>query len=476
MQITYQQASHRQRWLFYIALVVVLVVGGLLVAGSQALLFVDTNDFQRVVGHLNLTPLGDGLRWALSSQPSRTPGNPEIASHIFTFAGWVQRYLPGSVFDLARTALVAKCLLVVCACVLAWQCTQALQRGAWWFCCFALAWLAVFFMAHNIGMAQSFYAEYAFLIAFPLLLIGMLARNRGARLVCLGLGVFVCGLAKVQYFYVPLLALVCVWVASWWQRVATDKALLKLLLAIQVLCLVPMLIGKNAALNGHHGLYLGSYMVLTPAQLDKLGVPAAERACIGVDAWGNAFAGEGGTEVKRNAPTCFPETPRLSKRDVLRPYMHYPQALMGLAQYALPSHFTVHYFHVFPGNFYLKRVEGGTQAVTDLLLGMTDARERYITPMTPFFLLAALAFFAISRSRKAQALRSMAAAGLLLGLFVASQIVVAMLGEGVRDLSKHLWAAQLALDMLVLLIALQALGWLCNWRQAPTGHSQAELS
>ena len=100
--------SHRSRWLFFIGFLAVGVVGVALIWGSQALLFADTNDFQRVVGHLYLTPLGDGIRWALPERPFRMPGNPELASHIFTLAGWVQRYLPGAVFDISRTALAAK--------------------------------------------------------------------------------------------------------------------------------------------------------------------------------------------------------------------------------------------------------------------------------------------------------------------------------------------------------------------------------
>lgn len=459
MTTTPTLSGHRSRWLFCLCFLVVAVVGVALVWGSQALLFADTNDFQRVVGHLYLTPVGDGIRWALPERPFRMPGNPELASHMFTFAGWVQRYLPGNVFDLSRTALAAKVLLLGYAAVLGWQCAVALQRGAVWCAVFALAWLAAFFMAHNIGMAQSFYAEYACLIALPLMLLGMLASRRAARLLCLGVGALVCGLAKVQYFYWPLLVLLCLWVGSRWQRVLPDRGLLKLLFAVQILCLVPLLIGKNAGLNAYHGVYLGSYMVLTPAQLDGLQLPAERRDCIGVDAWGNALSGPGGTQVQHTDRDCYPVTPKLGKGDVLRPYLHYPLTLWRLARFALPSHFTVQYFHVFPGHYYLQRHDGGAKPVTDLLLRMSEVRDRIVTPLAPLFLLAALALLAASRSWHAVRLRPLAAGGLLLALLVVSQVVIVLLGEGVRDMSKHLWAAQLALDMLVVLTALQCLGW-----------------
>ncbi len=461
MTTAFASTSRRSRWLFFISCAVIAAVGAWFITGAQALMFVDTNDFQRVVGHLYLTPLGDGIRWALPERPFRIPGNPELASHVFTFAAWVQRFLPGSLFDLSRTALAAQCLLLVYACVLAWQCAKALQRGALWCTGLGLVWLAVFFMAHTIGMAQSFYAEYVFLIAAPLLLIGALASSPRVRLLCLCVGALACGLAKVQYFYVPLLVLASVWAASCWQRVAVDKRLLKSLLVIQIVCLVPLLIGKNGALNAHHGLYLGSYMALTPVQLDGLKVSEAERRCIGVDAWGNALTGPGGTVVHTGVPTCYPESPKLSKRDVLRPYLHYPQALWALAAGALPHHFTVHYFHVFPGNFYLKRTGNGAQPATNWLIRMTDWRNRVITPLAPVFVLAALVGLAVSRRSQAPGLQRLAVGGLLLALFFVSQIVITLLGEGVRDLSKHLWAAQMALDMLVPLVLLQAfsLGW-----------------
>ena len=102
MTTTPALSGHRSRWLFCICFLLVAVVGVVLVWGSQALLFVDTNDFQRVVGHLYLTPLGDGIHWALPERPFRMPGNTELASHIFTFAGWVQRYLPGNVWWLLQ--------------------------------------------------------------------------------------------------------------------------------------------------------------------------------------------------------------------------------------------------------------------------------------------------------------------------------------------------------------------------------------
>ena len=465
--------SSRHRWRYGLGFAAVVLVGLVLALASQSLLFVDTNDFQRVVGHLGLTPLGDGIRWAMPERPFRMAGNPELTSHIFSLAALVQRAVPGGVFDLARTALAAKCLMLVYACVLGYQCSRALQRGPLACTVIALGWLVVFFMAHNIAMAQTFYAEYGFLMALPLLVVGVLAQRPRVRMLCLGVGAFVCGLAKVQYFYLPLLVLVCVWVADRWQGQAPAKALIRLLVVVQVLCMVPALIGKNAAFNAYHGVYLGSYMVLTPGEMDGLGVPAQKRQCAGLDAWNNQLSGPGGTVVKDVGHTCFPEVPRLGKGDVLRPYLHYPQAFIRLALFALPHHFTVHYFHVYPGANYLQRLQAtpALAPATDLLVALTDLRERTVTPMAPVVVVAALVLFALSRRCSARGLQCMATAGLVLALLVVSQIAITLLGEGIRDLSKHLWGAQMALDMLTLLVVLQCLGWVqyaARSQRAPT--------
>ena len=78
--------SSRHRWRYGLGFAAVVLVGLVLALASQSLLFVDTNDFQRVVGHLGLTPLGDGIRWAMPERPFRMAGNPELTSHIFSLA------------------------------------------------------------------------------------------------------------------------------------------------------------------------------------------------------------------------------------------------------------------------------------------------------------------------------------------------------------------------------------------------------
>ena len=459
------------KWIF------VLVMGGLLVWGSQALLLIDTGDFARVIGHMRMLPVdGSNTRWTLPSDGFSWPNNPELASVLFTVLGWIQLLWPGAVFDLGRTAFLAKLLLLGSAVLLANYSTATLPAHAtkhpaslWlWIVVFSL-WTAALFMAHSIALAQSFYPEYALYIALPLLLVGFLTpkenKRRWAWIFLAALG---CGLAKVQYFYVPTLVLLCITAAAWRQRAPQDKILIALLLLAQALCLFPMSLGRHAALNAHQSVYLGSYLMMTPDQLNALGVPAKRHSCIGIDGWGNQVSGPGGTQVREVGHTCYPETPPLGARDMLRPYFRFPQTLPKLMHFALPHHFTVNYFHVYDWFILRQQRDASANPITSLLITVSAWRERFLTPAAPVLLAWSLLFAAFSRL----GLHRLALVGVFLSLFIVSQIIISLLGEGIRDLSKHLWGAQLALDMLTVITALQLFALVsCRFvtAQSPSG-------
>lgn len=66
-----------------------------------------------------------------------------------------------------------------------------------------------------------------------------------------------------------------------------------------------------------------------------------------------------------------------------------------------------------------------------------------------------MAIIVISRAGRRLGVASAPVA--VLGVFAASQIVVSLLGEGVRDLGKHLAAGQYALDLAIAMLATLAI-------------------
>jgi hypothetical protein len=223
------------------------------------------------------------------------------------------------------------------------------------------------------------------------------------------------------------------------------------LVLAQILCFIPMRSDPHEQVHLYHATYWGTYMLLTPGELRALGLSERQLACVGVDAWGNWATGPGALDVHPGKrPTCI-LNPWLTKRDVLEPYWRHPSLLVRMPAFGLPAHFTVDYFHVWPSFHFLQVLPGSEGPGQQLLLHLTKWRERLLTPAVPAVLLLTLV---VSASVVRVGDPRYGPPFLFCVLWVISQIAVSLLGDGVRDLSKHLWAAQLALDLTMPLLGL----------------------
>lgn len=429
------------------------LTGALLTWSTENLIFQNQSDFARTVGFMLLDAFSaTQARWNFVPGGFEHVEGINVASYCFGAFGWLQ-WIFSDHYELAVSSVAGKAIVIA---LLAVAAHQLAGRGrplvrALLFITLSLA----AFQAHNIGLMKSFYAEYVFFLALPLLLVGLLARDKLVFVVVLGLGSLIVGLAKIQFFYVPALVGVCLVLTGRAGELKSGRTIFVILLAAQLVCLVPLRQNNVSQLNYYQSTYFGSYMVLDEQQLRSVGLSDRELRCVGVDAWGHRASGAGGVKVESGSVTCH-GLKRLTLKDVLEPYVRYPSIMFKLPLYALPAHFTVKYFHVYPDIGYLTRLDGPPRGIESLLMGLSDWRERLITPMAPVLLFWAVVACMLGL-RAGQ--RRLASAILFLALFLASQVAVGLLGEGIRDLSKHLWAAQLALDILLCLLLYQtALG------------------
>jgi hypothetical protein len=122
----------------------------------------------------------------------------------------------------------------------------------------------------------------------------------------------------------------------------------------------------------------------------------------------------------------------------------------------LPDHFTVHYFQLSPNSSYFRPSNGTAYRNGSILIAASNAREAVITRFWGLIVLVGilLAFLARSQTLEVRIFT------LFLSLAVPTQIVICLLGEGVRDLSKHLAGAQLCLDLLSVICFVQVLNYL----------------
>jgi hypothetical protein len=131
--------------------------------------------------------------------------------------------------------------------------------------------------------------------------------------------------------------------------------------------------------------------------------------------------------------------------------------MFRLWHWAAPVHFTVKSFHLFPYNGYILPSDTKSFHNGRNLVVASDLRDAVMTRYYLVFLAAGVLLPFLNLRHAASV--EMRMATLLLALFIPSQIAFSLLGEGLRDLSKHLAAAQLCLDLLCVFLVLQLIAW-----------------
>ena len=358
-------------------------------------------------------------------------------------------------FSLFYLAITAKVFLLFAAERLAQRMATQNNTGlAGRLACFVLFALAIF-AAHNIALMNSFYQEYAFFLLLPVMLVALMSLEAPRWRVALVMAALMCGLAKIQFFYVPVLVVG----ALAYLRVACkhrlDAGLVGALLLVQAVCVTPLLrYSEYTATNRYNATFYGSYVVMTDAEIDSLGLTAEQRACIGVDAWGNRADDATAAQITAGHKTCITKE-ALPLGRVITPYVANPSLLFRLLTTISPEHYSSSYFHVSRGNRYLTSIRhDGEFGTGKALIAVSSVRDLWF--LHGGFLLTAVLGLALPLVFRRQIPAGVAAVSLLLLVFALSQVVVCILGEGIRDLGRHLSAAQYAMDLLLVTCSIQA--------------------
>lgn len=391
--------------------------------------------------------------WSYANPVEKTWRQRNMA-WVYVWANVRLQRLIATHFDLFLFALISK-LIVLCCC---YRLSETLRkhltlRAAWRPFVFALL-VTAFFFAHNIAFLNSFYQEHVFVVFFPVFLVGLFEERRGMRLALCVVGMLFCGGAKPQFSYLPALAAAVLGLVAFLNKRKPDMRLMAGLLAAFAVSLFFYGGSTNTPLNYYNSTYFGSYILLSTQELKQLGVSDQNLQCVGSDPWGHKLDSE---DVARfgAGPSGCADRVSLTYKDVLAPYWHHPTLLFRLWRWASPAHFTVKSFHLFTENAYILPADARSYHSGHTLLVASSLREALITRNYALFIAAGLLLPFLSRRLSVET----RAATLLLALFIPSQMAVGLLGEGVRDLSKHLAAAQLCLDLLWVFLVLQLVAW-----------------
>lgn len=447
-----------------------IALGLVLIVLSERIAFNDSGDFIRSVYFMLASPAeSTGRLWTFLPGRFLRFDHFDAGSLVFAAFGYLQKWTSAVYFDLRWQSIGAKLLLLWLVHLITLRIVMMRHMAQPGRVLVFTALCLVFFQAHHIGIFKSFYAEYVTFFGCLLTVLGLLSpAGRPATVYIIG-GTLVLGLSKVQYFYAPALLLLCMgwhWLraGTWREHASTATGLL----CVQLLCLLPLQHNPYQQLNYHQSLYFGSYMVLTPQERQDLGLTPRQQACVGLDSWGHRAAGPGGSLPQHEGGSCYGEQ-QLTLRDVLQPHMEHPTLLWRLARYALPEHFTAQYFHVYRSLPYIVPADRRSFGGASGLVRLTQWRDATVTRIWP--VIVAMGLLAGLAGLRAQI--NVGVANLFLAAFILSQIAVSLLGEGIRDLSKHLWGAQLALDILLCTLLLQA--WLFwHKRTDPRSKSSSE--
>jgi len=352
-------------------------------------------------------------------------------------------------YNLAFSALVGQVLMLAYSHILSKKISILADLGLAGRTLLLLIFATSFFYSHNIAMLNSFYGEYVFMLALPLLIFGFISpegtNESNTSYFFILLAAFFMGMAKTQYFYIPTLAGLTFFLVNRASKKKFNYWHFSTFLIIQVLCLLPLKRNDFSQLNYYHSLYYGSYLVLNETELSKLPLSLENRPCIGTDAWGNKISGEKGKKVEAGGKTCY-KNQELKIQDVLHPYILFPFSLIKIINYSQAHWGTVRYFHVYPDNFYVKSTLGPVDS-NNILVKLSLIRDEIFSG----FILVAMAFLGVASvfSRKIDCF--VRYPSFFLGTLFLSQLLVSILGEGVRDLGKHMWAAQFSMDVMIAL-------------------------
>lgn len=296
----------------------------------------------------------------------------------------------------------------------------------------------------NLAFFSSFYQEQVVLICLPILLLCLIADKQRYFLFVVAT-VIIISCSKSQFFYFPIIIAIYYWIYG-------DRNVKKILVMISIFILACTAIIKTngtVELNKYHATYFGIYQL---AETNGYELPVAvENSCIGIDAWGNKFNFESGTIPTEIGMTCYNELKdKVSHLDVITFFIKNPQIIFTLPfDKGISTQLSENYFHVYFG---YKIIANNTGVLADL----TRIKDFLFDGSRLPVLFLVLPLSILFRKKRTSG------AHFILASFAITQFYISFIGEGYRDLSKHLFAMNFAFDLMVSIIVVACVVELIN--------------
>jgi len=290
----------------------------------------------------------------------------------------------------------------------------------------------------NMALLSSLYQEQLLLIILPVLIATTIYDTKASIYSCFFFTAAIATL-KSQFFYIPLIMMVFFIIYS---RQYLKLKLSLMLLAFSFGVVAILLTHGTTNLNSYHSTYYGAYLY---SDLSENEMPeGVNKYCVGVDAWGNRFDISKGMVSTTIQDKCITHSKESGFSDAIKYYVKHPVdfVMLPFAESIKPF-MGENYFHM-DYNYKLivnqDNYSGKITEVKDILFN----ELRF--PILFLIMLASIA------------LRKKQISGLLfiVSMLGVTQFYISFLGEGYRDLNKHLSGMNICFDIILYILVVKA--------------------
>lgn len=286
----------------------------------------------------------------------------------------------------------------------------------------------------NLAFFGSFYQEQVLLIFLPLLLLTVNKRTTQSYLTTF-LSITIIACSKGQFFYFPAI-LFCYYLIYDRKGMLLKIPLVAISLALSLFCM--MFTTSTVAYNKYHSVYFGVYEY---ERMNGIELPeGADKNCVGIDSWGNRFDLKSGVVSTSIGEECFNKHKDATFKETIDEIIKHPSMLFKLPfDDGVKTQLTENYFHVYKAMPLIINNDG-------FYAKITNVKDALYKNVRFFLLVLALVFSLAFRSDKISGLLFLCCS---LGI---SQFYTSFIGEGYRDMDKHLFGMNFSFDMAVFLL------------------------
>ncbi|MDE9543720.1 hypothetical protein [Xenorhabdus bovienii] len=302
--------------------------------------------------------------------------------------------------------------------------------------------IAFVITSSNMAILASFYQEQVIIYIIPFICLLLTKQSDNKSIIVTFILITIISTTKSQFFYLSIIFL--------FSFLIFDRYNLKLKVLLTVLSILlsisAILFSTSATrINKYHAEYMGVYLL---EKNNSMAInDSVDKNCIGVDSSGMIYNFENGAIATKMDSICYKKNEdSISFGNMIKEYLKNPKLILIMPfDKGILEQMTEDYFHVFKS---IKIIQGKG----DVLRWITNAKDMILKDIRFIFLMIVFILSIIYRKN------NISPCFFILSSLGISQFYVSFFGEGYRDLSKHLFALNYSIDMILFILISSGIG------------------